>query len=94
MIHLSIVRRTLRRGTVMKKLRLQMDELTVESYPTTEPELEERGTVHGHDTKGCPTPDTFCPPETWGCSYDVCTLHESCDFTCRCWTAADCVFTT
>ncbi|HEU0013399.1 MAG TPA: hypothetical protein VFQ45_06930 [Longimicrobium sp.] len=37
----------------MKKLTLDLDDLRIESFRTTEQEAEERGTVHAHDQCGC-----------------------------------------
>lgn len=77
----------------MKKLHLRLDELAVESFPTTVVDVKERGTVRGHHSLDCPTPDGFCAPETVQCSYWPCT-HDGCDFTYTCETRKDCVYTT
>jgi hypothetical protein len=77
----------------MKKLRLDPEELAVEPFETTPEEPEERGTVHGHDTRGCPTPDTYCNSPSYDCTNYICTF-ESCDHTCRCMTNEDCNYTT
>jgi hypothetical protein len=58
----------------MKKLRLDLDTLTVDSFPTST-HSDERGTVRGNDaTDGCTNKctgatydDTLCGL-TWGCS--------------------------
>ena len=59
----------------MKKLRLKLEDLAVESFPTASP-ADERGTVRGHEaTPGCVTEsctnctydDTICGL-TWHCS--------------------------
>lgn len=34
----------------MRKIRLNLDTLAVESFQTTEGERAERGTIHGHDS--------------------------------------------
>jgi hypothetical protein len=69
----------------MKKLRLDLETLDVEAFETMPKEADEQGTVHGHDTRGCHTPDTVCASETVDCTW------ESCDYTCRCMTFADCI---
>lgn len=71
----------------MKKLQLRLDQLSVESFPTTPRNREERGTVHGHDTRGCDTPVIACASPSLDCSW------ESCDVTCRCQTISDCCTT-
>ncbi len=71
----------------MKKLRLHLEELSVETFDT-EAALElERGTVRGYNTaEVCGhTPDGLCPYNTAECSVDTC------DHTCGCKTFADCV---
>jgi hypothetical protein len=51
--------------TMMKKLRLHVEELKVESFPTA-PTAEERGTVRGNavtlDGGNCKDTDTLLPP--------------------------------
>jgi hypothetical protein len=69
----------------MKKLRLDPEALAVETFDTTPPEPATRGTVHGHDTKWCHTPDTFCASPSVECSLDTC------DHTCGCMTGEDCI---
>ena len=71
----------------MKKLRLNLEELSVETFdPEIAPEAA-RGTVRGYNTaQVCGhTPDGFCPYDTAECSVDTC------DHTCGCQTFADCV---
>ena len=58
----------------MKKLRPTLDDLEVQSFATTAPEPQQRGTVKGHDD---PTIGDECPTwyfdegcDTWGCSND------------------------
>lgn len=58
----------------MRKLNLQLDELTVDSFETGEA-LERRGTVRGHDTREtefCPTPFKPCKPT------QACPTHIDC----------------
>jgi hypothetical protein len=71
----------------MKKLRLRLDELAVESFSTIARDVETRGTVHGHDTRGCDTPVVMCASPSLDCSW------ESCGVTCRCQTISDCCTT-
>jgi hypothetical protein len=47
----------------MEKLKLELDDLTVTSFDTSDTD-EGRGTVEAHDPTrhtGCPTCDTLCP---------------------------------
>lgn len=80
---------------MMKKLILNLDELTVESFDTTSVERPRRGTIHGADVSDttcdqvycdCPTngfeceTNRDCPEET----FDTCaaTCGASCTFFC------------
>ena len=59
----------------MKKLRLDIEELTVESFPTASTD-EERGTVRAHDaTEGCKVTESCT-----NCTYDdtLCGLTWQC----------------
>lgn len=60
----------------MKKLRLNCEELRVESFPTA-PAAEEIGTVHGHGGTlvGASCPEAVCK------TYDdtLCGLTQGCD---------------
>jgi hypothetical protein len=59
----------------MKKLRLNADDLAVESFATAHP-VDERGTVRGHDaTEGCKVTESCT-----NCTYDdtVCGLTWHC----------------
>lgn len=59
----------------MKKLTLDIDRLSVESFPTTAGDEAARGTVHGHDdtieSEWCTLPKT--------CSHPPCDTR---DYTC------------
>lgn len=73
----------------MKKLRLDIEELAVETFRTTPEEPSREGTVHGlEESKGCITPDTFCASPSLDCSLDTC------DHTCSCDTYEECNYTT
>ena len=75
----------------MKKLKLDVDALAVESFDTRAAESG-AGTVHGHISypNGCHTPpDSY--PET--CDYATCagnTCWQSCNGTCNCGGTAAC----
>ncbi len=53
----------------MKKLRLRLDTLAVETFPVEEARLREQGTVHAlADTEWCgDPPNTVCQPPTTEC---------------------------
>ena len=53
----------------MKKLRLRLDALTVETFPVEQGQMREQGTVHARaDTELCgDTPNTICQPPTTEC---------------------------
>lgn len=59
----------------MRKLTLDLDALSVDSFPTTVPDGSARGTVRGHDTVA----------SEWCTLYKTCsehpcdTLRDSCD---------------
>lgn len=89
----------------MKKLRLELDELRVDTFATTPMAGDEKGTVHGHVTWTCETlpfedTDTTCPPPTaratcanscYGSCYGSCnaSCQGSCYITCP---GANCPF--
>jgi hypothetical protein len=50
----------------MKKLSLELETLSVETFKTTAESPDERGTVHGRDRMS-PTPGGFCVPPTTEC---------------------------
>jgi hypothetical protein len=59
----------------MQKVRLELDELQVQSFTTTGPTAQQRGTVHGNDQctcQCCPTDPALntcaatCPDTCWG----------------------------
>jgi len=61
----------------MRKLKLELDELSVESFETAE-QTEERGTVHGHYiTQFCSRADGYTCFESCGG-----TCVETCDASC------------
>ncbi|HEX8690810.1 MAG TPA: hypothetical protein VF746_00065 [Longimicrobium sp.] len=73
----------------MKKLKLEAEDLRVESFPTAEGEAEE-GTVHAHATRfqtgGCWSCDARCietAPETCDNSLDYCTCACTDDWRCH-----------
>lgn len=75
------------------KLKLNLDQLAVDSFDTSEPEAQ-KGTVFGEqctcDTNctcpGCPTCDESCN--------GTCAGQDTCDYTCGCggYTDFDCTF--
>jgi hypothetical protein len=73
----------------MKKLRLELDELAVESFATGEDEMATRGTVAGHIstrcTGGAMTCDdgNTCVPAGDTCANDTCYI--SCMGSCPCY---------
>lgn len=73
----------------MNKLRLDLDELAVESFDTGQAATAVRGTVLAHNTmKVCGhTADGLCPYDTAECSVDTCGQ------TCSCNTGAECNLT-
>jgi len=76
----------------MEKMRLTLDELEVQSFTTTRPAGEQRGTVHGHDA---PTDEVECPTAdvNWNTCWESC-VHcgggNTDDCTVICWTDGDC----
>ncbi len=77
----------------MRKLRLQLDDLRIDSFDTT-PVEKAKGTVFGEQCTcytqctcpGCPTCDGTCP-NTCDDASCVATCHASCNGTCdaSCW---------
>jgi hypothetical protein len=80
----------------MKKLTLDLNALTVQSFATA-PAAPSRGTVHGEQQctcptactcPGCPTCDETCPDTCYetcaGFTCATCGGQETCDYTC--WT--------
>lgn len=69
-----------------KKLRLEMEELTVESFPTAEHDGL-RGTVHGRDRSYTRDPEIDCQQETVSgtmpCLCASAGEQYSCDSTCN-----------
>ena len=74
----------------MNKLKLQLDDLTVESFDTTAAR-DEKGTVFGEqctcDTActcpGCPTCDITCPNTCYETCDDASCYGATCEGTCR-----------
>ncbi|HEX8903916.1 MAG TPA: hypothetical protein VF771_03700 [Longimicrobiaceae bacterium] len=73
----------------MRKLRLHVEELDVETFDTTTAEADSKGTVFAHslDPNCGHTPDQYCLAETVDCSQS-----PYCDPTYTCNTATDCSF--
>ncbi len=71
----------------MKKLRLEMDELRVESF-ATDAAAGEAGTVHGHSyPNACLPPSGSDEPFVDTCGYATCagdTCWQSCGGSCNC----------
>jgi hypothetical protein len=73
----------------MQKVRLALDELAVQSFSTTSPAAQRRGTVNGRDSTdpvACPTYDN-----AWDTCWDSCnaaTCGASCGGTCDCYSGA------
>ena len=77
-------------GGVMKKMRLTLETLKVDSFPTTAQVADQRGSVHAHETFGdscvptcvpAVTCDYTCYQDCTGDSYCVCDSYEN---TCGC----------
>ncbi|HEX6373514.1 MAG TPA: hypothetical protein VF006_31605 [Longimicrobium sp.] len=62
----------------MRKLKLELDSLVVQSFETTTPEGPARGTVHGRAEAGPDTP--YCGTVDVNCKY---TEQYSCEGTCE-----------
>jgi len=86
----------------MRKVKLSLDGLAVESFATVAESGEYRGTVQGFATKpwqGCPfqTADTCadpCPSDAGSCAGTcVASCAVTCDYTCPATCAATCAFT-
>lgn len=74
----------------MRKIRLRLDELTVESFDTAERNGKRQGTVRGHgwsDWEGCTQFDgcgsgaSLCATCAEGCPQDTVTCFASCRMT-------------
>ena len=76
----------------MSKLRLQLDDLTVDTFHLTV-EAREKGTVFGEQCTcptactcpGCPTCDATCPYscDDYSCNGEATCAGHTCDGTCR-----------
>ncbi len=75
----------------MRKLKLDLDDLSVESFASTPEPRGEGGTVFGQNhctcytqctCPGCPTCDASCNG-TCGCTEDA-SCYGSCDYSCVC----------
>lgn len=65
----------------MKKMRLQVDSLAVESFRTGAEPPRDPGTVHGRGEDGCTWVDTcLCETAYYNCGTGPATLY-SCDYT-------------
>ncbi|HYH81978.1 MAG TPA: hypothetical protein VEX86_19385 [Longimicrobium sp.] len=71
----------------MRKTRLELETLSVESFDTTAAARDERGTVHAHEIEPTPPeyPCTCAPSDLCKTAYYYCgtgphTIH-SCDYT-------------
>lgn len=67
----------------MEKVRLNLDELEVQSFTTTGNEAQQRGTVHGNDQCSC----ACCPTDPaldtcWASCADTC--WDTCGDSCGC----------
>lgn len=67
----------------MKKIRLDVDALRVESFPTANGDADARGTVRGHTGADCGSARSFCDT---GCGGVTCLEYGSCDI-------AECLYT-
>jgi hypothetical protein len=63
----------------MRKIRLDIEDLTVESFDTADQE-KSAGTVHGHETEdwGCNSEFSNCATCVEGCPRDTMTCFGSC----------------
>lgn len=79
----------------MKKIRLDLDRLSVESFSTAHEGGEEKGTVRGLQSYpiACFPPSDSVDPAIDSCAYATCagnTCWESCNGTCNCGGSAGC----
>jgi len=79
----------------MKKMRLNLDQLAVESFATAQDGEAERGTVRGLQSYpiACWPPSDSQDPNIDTCGYATCagdTCWESCNGTCNCGGSAAC----
>jgi hypothetical protein len=69
----------------MRKIRLSIEELSVESFNTAGSEDKRQGTVRGNgwsEWEGCQnSPDTMCATYCEGCPQDTMTCFASCRMT-------------
>jgi hypothetical protein len=63
-------------GGVMKKMRLTMETLKVDSFPTTTQVVNQRGSVHAHEPN---EPSETCVLSCW----PSCEPQETCPYTAR-----------
>lgn len=70
------------------KLKLDLDELQVESFDTAADEQGRRGTVRGNDLCTCNCCETDACTAQTACGQATCAV--SCNGTCNEWTCGDC----
>jgi hypothetical protein len=68
------------RETHVKKLSLDIDELTVESFDTAKQDDGATGTVHGHLENAAENPDVVAVPYTQG---NTCPGYPTCNNSCQ-----------
>jgi hypothetical protein len=71
----------------MKKLKLTLNDLRVESYTTAEESAKQVGTVQGHDKPSAPH-TCGCPTYYQTCQQGAYTCYNTCD--CYTWSGAEC----
>jgi hypothetical protein len=75
----------------MKKLRLDVNDLQVEAFPTTKVATDKRGTVFGHSMNpNCYATEEGGPCMVSGGGCITWSLCYQCEFTYGCNTAAEC----
>ena len=62
----------------MRKIRLKLDDLAVDSFRTDGGEETKAGTVHAHDTFFCSAGSECATCQAWGCPADTSTCFVSC----------------
>lgn len=83
----------------MKKIRLDLDELAVDSFSTTRGPVPALGTIHGHgftDPVPISLPPTMgdpCNPQSQSCETHATNCFASCHGTCHDATCVSCAFT-
>ena len=69
----------------MRKIRLEIDDLAVESFDTADGKGKKTGTVHGHseftEFDGCNSQYSNCATCEYGCPQDTVTCFASCRMT-------------